>query len=228
MYRLLAIGGSKYWCLSKRKEELGVVMLALMYLVFFVIYFLLLIAVVRWAWRKGIQKGSKQIAVVYAAGGFFAISLPVFWNYIPVKIEYHAMCAKDAGFTEFISSEKWLAENADKIISLKGVNLDDFTKVGKTSDGFSRYITFGGLLESRSKSYIKNYLSVEIGRVELQTIDVASGEILIRYIDYSIGQRDDVRFWLVHGSCFVSNDVGSNSPSSKYFGYRYSLKDGVK
>lgn len=41
-------------------------MIALAYLLFFGVYFWLMVIVVSWAWRKGLAKGSRPKALLYA------------------------------------------------------------------------------------------------------------------------------------------------------------------
>lgn len=198
-------------------------MIALSYLIFFGIYIFLMLAVIRRAWRKGFEKGSRTRASVYAALGFLAVYLPIFWNHIPVTLAHKAMCARDAGFTQFVPAEKWLLENRGRVSALRGKDLDAFTEIGKTQDGFTRYLTFGGLLESQRKGSTEKRLSMKFSRVEMRTVDSLSGQVLIRNINYSVGPREDARFWLVHHSCFDGS--GNNGPVSKYFRYRNALKE---
>lgn len=200
-------------------------MLALMYLIFFLMIILAMIFMAKWVWHKtknktyGFRIGMVLLVVI-------AISMTFFWNYLPVKFEYVAMCNADAGFTQYVSPQGWRLERQSELSKLGAIDIDSYKSIGKTKDGFFRDIEFGGLLESQMK--IDNYsrFSTSFKRTELRTVDAKSLIVLARYVNYSAGNRDDARFWLTYQSCFEDEDV--NSPTSRYFGYRSYLRRSVK
>jgi hypothetical protein len=180
----------------------GEAVLGLMYLGAAVLYLAVMFVVMRWAWRAGRAGGGSRLrASGYALVGFLVVYLPVFWNHIPVLLIQQARCAKDAGFTVFVTAEQWVSMNKEFIHSARGLDLDRTTPSREVSSGFSRYEFLGGALAREMKTDVDRKLGVEFGRSESRLIDVRTGQLLTLDISYGIGPRDDARFWLVGHGC---------------------------
>lgn len=199
-----------------------------MYLLFFTIILLAIALVMFASLKMGARTGFSSVALIKVIIGVSLIVVPVFWNYLPIKYIFREMCSKDAGYTQFMPAEEWLIENRERISSLKGVDLDAFEKIGGENGYTYRDLTFGGLLESQLILAKKRRFMMDFHRSEMRLVDALSGKILINYVNYSVGPRDDARFWLVYQSCFDNEDVDARSPASLYFGYRNYLRESVK
>lgn len=186
-------------------------MIALSYLIFFGIYIFLMLAVIRRAWRKGFEKGSRTRASVYAALGFLAVYLPIFWNHIPVTLAHKAMCDNDAGYIEYVPVTKWIDENRERLSALSKSDVYKSKEAGNTRDGYSRDIAYGGLIASDIRNSKFRKFSINFYKLEGRTVEVASGRVLNSRVDYTVGSSGDVRFWLIKPGCFSRE----NSPILK-------------
>ena len=191
-------------------------MLGLMYVGAAALYVLLLVLVVRWAWRAGRANGGSLLkACGFALVGFLVVYLPAFWNYLPIALTHRALCAKDAGFTVATTPERWAAANRDRIAELRGVDLTKSTPSRQVPSGFSRYEFFGGMLAREVGTTIERRLGMQFMRVESRLIDVRTGADMAREVGYAIGPREDVRVWLLWLECPTRAD-GAAIPSIDY------------
>lgn len=201
-------------------------MFGLAYLSAAALYFSLLFLVVRFAWRKGkAQGGGNSKALGFAFLGFLGVYLPVFWNWIPVALTHRSLCNLDAGFTAYVTPEQWATENNNSLSRLIGMDLDEISDSKSRSKNISQYRFFGGLLVEETTTDIFHRYGVEFRRNESKTIDGLSNKTLTRRVNYSVGDREDIRVWLTYQSCFPSD---ATQPSDQGISFIEKLKEQVK
>jgi len=182
--------------------------LGLVVLVVLAVYGALLIGAMLCGWLWGRRKqGSRRKAAAYAGIGFLVVYLPIFWNHLPVLLRHKWLCARDAGFTQYVDPAAWRAEHADEILQLTADEQRAY-KVRKTSDDSSVWIIYGGLLETRSTTERSSFLNVPIFRFEEQITSAAGQQLLAKEVDYQlIGSRDDIRSWIFPSSCWARESI---------------------
>lgn len=187
------------------------------------LYLTLMFFVMRWSWRKGRANGGSVLkAALFAALGFLLVYLPVFWNHIPVLLAHRSMCAKDAGFTAYVTKEQWVAQHQDAIAKLSKEEVSQQERNSKsvpTADGFQREAYFGGLLATEWRNTKHKVLNLEIGRSEQRVRDAQTNQILAAYIDYaaSLWAQDNPIGWIFPSNCFEKLDA----ENPKYIYWKY-------
>jgi hypothetical protein len=166
-----------------------------------VLYFVISIAVVRWAIRYARNNGKS--AKRWGWGAVLVMYLIPFWDWIPTVATHQFSCVKDSGFWVYKTLDQWKTENpgvADMLVATKGA---------PSADG--AYI-----LNQRFKRPVKRTgpLFVNRWRWEQQVIDSKTNEILARYVDFStgngnIGGEPPIRFWLQSDHCIGGAMNGS-------------------
>lgn len=178
-------------------------MLGLMYLAAITAYLVVMGLAIRWGWKAGRLNGRGWPWGVFGSiVGFLVVYLPVFWNHIPVVLEQRRLCAKDAGFTVYVTAADWARQNEDLRGSVGGKGLSEVTSSTTFASGRGmRIVFFGGALMSETVSSVDRRLGVEFWRVESTLRDQRRDVVLTRDVSYSVGPREMLRFWLVGYSC---------------------------
>lgn len=180
------------------------------------LYFSVMFVAVRWAWRREIREGgTRGEAFRKALFVFLLIYLPVFWDHIPTLVVHRAMCAKDAGFTAYVDAKQWHEKNAEAVAAvnrLPRIEQEAYTKLPHSSDGFERYVDFGGLLRQESR-HNKIVPWLPVGRSERRIADARTGQVLAAAIDYSAGSSrpEYLKWWNNIDSC-VTRPASSTWP----------------
>lgn len=200
-------------------------MIGLMLLGAGALYFGLMFLVMRGAWRLGrADGGSKLRASAFAFLGFLVVYLPIFWNHVPVLLAHRSMCAEDAGFKAYVTPEQWIAQNKEAIGKLTKQDVEKHSRDAKTTsiaNGFDEYSFFAGLLNSRFRITYQSILNVKIRKVEQETLDARTGQILATLTNYSAREnRDDISGWKFPSEC--SHPTGLD-PSRKYSEFKSNL-----
>ncbi|OEC32599.1 hypothetical protein SAMN05216600_1355 [Pseudomonas cuatrocienegasensis] len=177
-------------------------MIALIYIVFFVVYGLISIFVINKFYRFSKRRYSKGWV-----GGWLAALLMynlVFWDWIPVYVMHKYYCSTEAGFWVYKSPGQWIKENPDMVGRKWGVN-----EIGK-------YETIN---EDTHRSWSSDRIYMEytqtrsfndaIGRSESVLVDKATGNALARAIEFYRGSPgalalganslSDYKIWLSLG-----------------------------
>ena len=133
----------------------------------------------RWAKAKDLSKCKCWLA---AAGGFLAVWLPVFWDFIPTQAANKYYCATQAGFTVHKTVERWVAENSDAAKTLtKKERLVD----SKLPDGTIRIELNERFVSDIRRENPVFLLSTHITREEIT--DSKKGEVLARHVSVGSG-----------------------------------------
>lgn len=198
-------------------------MLGLMYLGAAVLYLVLTFLVVRAVWRAewGGRRSIGRGAAFALAGLLY---LPLLWGGLSTTLVHRQFCATDSGYQELVTSRQWAAKHPALIERLKGADLVASTKVPATVDGFIRDVDFDGARAWDHRLTKAGKWGVEVTRVEQRLVDVASGEVLAKSIDYSTGSQDHAAIWLTRPSCFSQ----AESPVLKLVNYSLDMKGAVK
>ncbi len=178
-------------------------MMALMVLMFFVIYFALslwiIFSVLNWADKN---KRSKWWALLAA----FVMYNLIFWDLIPTRIMHRHYCDTQAGFWIYKTPEQWKAENPKIQILDPLTHLDSSRYLGKK--GNSTYIFPLNLYVSRVNSERLVYSWLPIYRQEEYIQDNRTKEVLIRFVDFWSGYFNEssisnLKTWMDIGNCKV-------------------------
>ncbi|MDN3639110.1 hypothetical protein QWY82_09845 [Simiduia curdlanivorans] len=130
-----------------------------------------------------------------------ALLAVLFWD-LPVLWEYEKLCENDAGFIQYQTIEGWKAENpgiAETLVSIENAKFKN--------DGSYTHVP----LNQRFEWVFSNWdVGRGIRKREDRIVDVQSGAILARYVDFSSGMKNtgispfNVRLykvWLTSESC---------------------------
>jgi hypothetical protein len=181
-------------------------MIGLIVLIAAAVYLALLIwatrAVYRWAKKDGWSKGKCWAA---ATGGFLAVYLPVFWDYIPTLIVHKYYCEKEAGFWIYKTMEQWKKENPGVAETLTWSNQERQTVDPKTG---GRMLHLNERITERLNQHRLLLLPITISDYGL--IDSKNEEMLAKQVIVSAGYGNmmvssdwrGMKFWLQLGSCF--------------------------
>jgi hypothetical protein len=182
-------------------------MLGLMYLGAITVYLVVMVIAIRWGWRAGRLNGRGWAWGAFGGFvGFLVIYLPVFWNHIPVVLEHRRLCAKDAGFTVYVTAAEWARDNQDLKEALRGTDPEQITESTVIEDNGLRLVHFGGALVSETKRSVNHRLGVQFWRVESTLLDARQGTVMTRGVGYSVGPKEALRFWLVGMTCSKEAD----------------------
>ena len=202
-------------------------MMGLAYLGAAALFLVVMFWVMRAGWRYGrANGGSVAKASAFAFAGFLVVYLPVFWNWIPVVLTHRSLCAKDAGFTVYVTPEQWVAENRDQLQKLVDADLEKITDKSKPHDENDHWYRFyGGLLQRSTENLSFHRYGVKFRGQENKLIDVRTRKVLTKGISYSVGSRDDARMWL-----YISGCVGSEKlqPVHEEIIYRSRLTEEIQ
>lgn len=177
-------------------------MIALIYIIFFVVYGLISIFVINKSY--GFTKTRYNKGWI---GGWLAALLMynlVFWDWIPVYVMHKYYCSTEAGFWVYKSPEQWVKENPEMVgekwraeSKKRSETIDEYTRRYWSSDRIFMEVTQTRILNGA------------IGRGEDVLIDKATGDVLARAIEFyrgspgalSLGANSlsDYKIWLSLG-----------------------------
>jgi hypothetical protein len=182
------------------------------------LYLALMFLVMRQAWRAGrAHGGSVGKASLFAGTGFLLVYLPVFWNHIPVLVAHREMCAKDGGFRAHVVPAQWIAQNQTRLSTLSKRDLEGISSRQVLPSGFSRYEHFGGLLATEEKTVVRLVYGIAILHIEDRILDVATDQVISVFVDYRVGDREDLRFWFGGFGCVAGDSAKNPSRLRQHF-----------
>jgi len=181
-------------------------MIGLIVLIVATVYLALLIwatrAAYRWAKKRGWSRGKRWIA---AAGGFLAVYLPVFWDWIPTLAAHRYYCATEAKFEVYKTVEQWKKENPGVAETLTWSNQESRTVDSKTG---TQIVRLNERVTERLNQHRPLLLPITISEYEL--VDSKNEEVMARQVIVSAGYGNmmvssdwgSLKFWLQLDSCF--------------------------
>jgi len=147
---------------------------------------------------------------------FIALLLVVFWDWLPMEVTFKYQCGKYAGFTQYKTLEQWKRENpgvAETLVPIKNPPSERHGDV-------ERYV-----LNQRFAWEIRHKpVRFHIWKREERIVDVKTGEILARYVDFNtdippaaLGARRSgaYKLWMMKRSCEA--DVHSRKMFSEFY-----------
>ena len=150
------------------------------------VYVIVLVAVTwfayRWAAKRGLSRGKRWLA---AMGGFLAVYLPVFWDHIPTLVAHKYYCEKEAGFWVYKTLDQWNAENlgvAATLVAKKGSPSTRQGDMENYTDTYSLNSRFIWIVKHNGQFLFNRW------RHEQEVVDVKTGNVLARYVDFSTSQ----------------------------------------
>lgn len=149
-----------------------------------------------------------------ALAAFLAVTLPIFWDWIPTVVAHNHYCKRDAGVFIYKTVEQWKAENPGVAKALSA----DYKKDSQDIDGGRRYF-----INERHVWDVKNRRhSWGIREREDSIVDLKANEVLALHRDYStgvtaslVGGNEGLRawkLWMNYGSC----EPGDPDPSKRH------------
>lgn len=197
-------------------------MIALLYILFFVVYLLITLWVIRVSYRFAKRRYQKGWS-----GGLLAAFIMynlVFWDWIPVLVMHKYYCATDAGFWVYKTPEEWVKEHPEVI----GQDWNDQRKWNRKqifSDNghLIRRTWISPYIYYEYESYGDFILAIWGGSQSI--IDAESEKILSKAIEFSRGNAGefggswtDMKFWLALGNrtCGSILKNGKNTHKSFY------------
>ena len=177
-------------------------MMGLAYLVFFAVYLLVSVAVVRGAIRYAKKNGKS--AKGWGWGAAFIMYSIVFWDWIPTVATHQFYCAKDSGFWVYKTLDQWKAENPGV---MEGLTTQRVWQHDHTGGGDVVHINqrFDLIYQKEGEFFSR------LWRRERQLVDTKTKEVVARYVDFStgngnIGGEPELRFWLHSDFCLGGRD----------------------
>ncbi len=187
-------------------------MIALLYFLFFIVYLVVSLWVIRTAYRFTKHRYQRGWA-----GGLLAVLVMynlVFWDLIPVFLKHKYYCETDAGFWVYKTPEQWIKEYPELI----GQDWNNQTnrKREKLISGYWHYATRIWLSENIYQETEHHRVFVHaIARDEKKLIDANTGQILSKSIEYKRGGESsfagggtltDLKPWLAVGKRYCGTD----------------------
>jgi hypothetical protein len=142
-------------------------------------------------------------AVMKWAGvaGFLAVTLPIFWDWIPTVVAHNYYCKKDAGVFVYKTVEQWKTANPGVA---EGLIYDDRKSVSEIGKDGQRYVLNQRIAMASTSS------TLDWGIVESKQslVDRLDDKLLSEHKDYSTGDYANMvngsgswKLWMKNQSC---------------------------
>ena len=173
---------------------LGLLIITMLYLLITIVVVAGAIAYARRSGRSAQRWGLSAVLGMY---------LLVFWDYIPTMLVHKYYCATESGFWVYKTLEQWKLENPGVFETLVHNKSDPSIDRGDMNNFQIRHLwntRFNSLLAKSGPFAIRRW------RWEQQVVDVTTGEVLARRIEFStgngkVGGEPELRFWLHTDGC---------------------------
>ncbi len=185
------------------------------------VYLAISVLVVLWAIRFAKRKGrSPWLGGILAA---LFMYLLVFWDYIPTKIMFHHYCTKEAGVWIYKTIDQWKKENpgvAETLQAYTDKNRPDIISSGDSLHDYTtkEYLNPRIIIEENKKGT----LLFNVFKRKYEIVDVKTGEIIARGINFSSGYGSNpfelgsdygwkgFKVWLTEDNCPCSEKYMDN------------------
>jgi hypothetical protein len=179
-------------------------MLGLAVVFFIGLYLIISLLVIFFSARTARKQGRR--GWVWGLVAAFVMYNLVFWDWIPTVAMHNYECATEAGYWVYKTPEQWEKENPGVLETLVSPKNAPHTFEGNTDSGnyTSTYIT-----NSRFRWVVKHSGPnlFNLWREEQEFVDVKTGKVLAKYVDFSTSQIrrragwSGWKFWLDKSHC---------------------------
>jgi len=111
--------------------------------------------------------------------------LLVFWDHIPTVVAHRYYCEKEAGFWVYKTVEQWKAESpgvAETLVAKRGAPSKRQGDMENYTDTYSLSSRFNWIVKHNGQFLFNRW------RHEQEVVDVKTGDVLGRYVDFSTSQ----------------------------------------
>jgi hypothetical protein len=163
-------------------------MIGLAYLVFFAVYLLVSIAVVRGA--IGYARKNGKSAKRWGWGAAIVMYSIVFWDWIPTVAVHQYYCAKDAGFWVYKTLDQWKAENPGVMEGLATQRVWQHDYAGGR-DVIHINQRFDLVYNKKGEQFLHLWPD------DRKLVDVKTGEMVAHFVDFNsyAAGWGDLKFW---------------------------------
>ncbi|ANJ66632.1 hypothetical protein A9404_03885 [Halothiobacillus diazotrophicus] len=152
----------------------------------------------------------------------------VFWDWIPTVAMHQYACNTEGGFWVYKTPEQWEKENPGVLETLVSPKNAPHTFEGSTDSGNYTFVFF---TNDRFRWVVKNSgpHPLNLWREEQKFVDVKTGEVLAKYVDFAssqirpTGSWQGWKFWLYSPHC-----AGGDMNESLMLGFKNSLKGSLE
>lgn len=189
-------------------------------ILFLVFYIWLSVKVVRSAVNYSKEVGGNHVLAGWVAG-IIMYSL-ILWDFIPTHAMHQYYCATEGGFTVYKSLDQWNEENPGVAETLTPIDRAPWIKTGN--------LTQVPLNQRFNWEFEKIIHPLKIHERDERIVDINSGEILARYVDFNTGVGNplvadesirDYKWWLKVQSC---ESDGNKINRSNFYAFKYLIK----
>ncbi|MCX9155775.1 hypothetical protein OPU71_06500 [Niveibacterium sp. 24ML] len=177
-------------------------MIGLLYLIAAVIYLIVLVSVVRWAWRIG-EHTSKKRAVAFSGLAGFVTLLPLVYDYIPMLIIHQYYCDKDGGIVVYQDPARWMERHSSEIDGLR-VRAGGEPIANSDRSWTGEYLVNRKVARRFRQTSFMAPAGVELVKSRYELFDVEGKAVLVARVSYSAGrsfQSGNLRFWSYESDC---------------------------
>lgn len=199
---------------------MGVVVIAIIYIIVGIIYLILSVALV----KKAVESARKRDIAGWKWGLPIALVMYfiVFWDHIPTITVHKYLCSKHAGFNVYQTLSQWENDNQNLFGEITPNKKIEPLVIGdKIRYQFNQYFVEDIIRE-------KKILGIE--KTIKHIVDLKSEKVLAKYVDYSTGilpiglgslSLRDYKLWMNVGSC---EDDGFKKNRRKFYKFALSIK----
>lgn len=195
-------------------------MIALAYLVFFLVYGWLSVRMVKLTMRWALAS-QKKAWLWGLVAGVFMYSL-VFWDLIPTVMLHHYYCTAEGGFTQYKTLDQWKQEHPGVVDTLVANKRAKSIREGNRE----RHL----LNQRFAWDSIRIDHPLHIRERDERIVDIETGEVLARYVDFDTDVGNpfahesdrirDFKWWMKMNSC----EGGELPEQIKFNGYHQSVE----
>ena len=158
----------------------------------------------------------------WGIGAFLLVYLAILWDWIPTVVAHKYYCEKEAGFWVYKTLEQWKAENPgvmETLVANKGAPSTRQGDMQNYTDTYFLNTRFNWVVKHNGQFLFNRW------RHEQEVVDVMTGVVLARYIDFSTSQERQQagysgwKFWLANRNC-----VGGHHNQGLIYSFEHTIR----
>ncbi len=197
-------------------------MFGLVVIFFIGLYLLISLLVIFFSARTARKHGRR--GWVWGLVATFVMYNLVFWDWIPTVVMHNYECTTEAGYWVYKTPQQWEKENPGVLGTLVSPKNAPHTFEGSTDSGNYTFVFF---TNDRFRWVVKRSGPhfINLWREEQEFVDVKTGEVLAKYVDFSTSQIrrqagwSGWKFWLDSPHC-----AGGGKNESLMRGFKNTLR----